>query len=253
MFWLLVCPKTNWSYLKTATPATYANVLPDIMKQALQILLAYLTCDNPVMVNKWNNILHSFWHKDNGDLIKTIAVNQNHVEFVIITGEGNEQNYQIPLYQEPNSFPIDKIEGLTVALNGKVDKVDGMGLSENSFTDAEKQKLETLQNYVHPDFHTMDQIEGLSETLQQINDNHNALVFIVEQLAQTIPPDTGLRKWNGYLWQKSPGNNGPVPIIGEVLEGRGDGRFLNGQYVKGEVTQDDPQNNEHFNPFVSYP
>lgn len=29
----------------------------------------------------------------------------------------------------------------------KVDKVEGMGLSENSFTDAEKQKLSELENY----------------------------------------------------------------------------------------------------------
>ncbi len=32
-------------------------------------------------------------------------------------------------------------------LSGKIDAVSGMGLSENSFTDAEKSKLESLENY----------------------------------------------------------------------------------------------------------
>lgn len=35
-------------------------------------------------------------------------------------------------------------------LNGKVDKVDGMGLSANDFTDADKEKLAGLENYTLP-------------------------------------------------------------------------------------------------------
>ena len=35
-------------------------------------------------------------------------------------------------------------------LNGKVDKVDGMGLSANAFTDADVEKLAGLENYTLP-------------------------------------------------------------------------------------------------------
>lgn len=37
--------------------------------------------------------------------------------------------------------------------NKKVDKVDGKGLSTNDYTAEEKQKLEGLNNYVHPSTH----------------------------------------------------------------------------------------------------
>ena len=39
---------------------------------------------------------------------------------------------------------------VTQAISGKVDKVDGKGLSTNDYTDAEKQKLAGLSNYTHP-------------------------------------------------------------------------------------------------------
>lgn len=41
----------------------------------------------------------------------------------------------------------DTLLGVQASLNGKVDKVEGLGLSENSFTDEEKQKLAGLENY----------------------------------------------------------------------------------------------------------
>lgn len=50
-----------------------------------------------------------------------------------------------------NKQEIDK--KLDNIANEKVDVVEGMGLSSNDFTDAEKQKLEGLSNYVHPSSH----------------------------------------------------------------------------------------------------
>lgn len=48
----------------------------------------------------------------------------------------------------------NKIKGLfstlETALTGKVDKVEGKGLSSNDFTAAEKRKLEGLENYSLP-------------------------------------------------------------------------------------------------------
>lgn len=52
---------------------------------------------------------------------------------------------------------IDEAEQLETAVSGKVDKVDGKGLSTNDFTTAEKTKLagveECANRYIHPDSH----------------------------------------------------------------------------------------------------
>src|SRR5690606_19116589 len=59
--------------------------------------------------------------------------------------------------------------------------------------------------------------------------------------------------WNGYEWHKRANNLNEFPVAGELLEGRGDGRFKGGDYVKGEVTNDDPQDDNDFYCFVNYP
>ncbi len=59
------------------------------------------------------------------------------------------------------------VQGLQTALDGKVDKADGMGLSHNDFTDNEKSKLASIaegaNKYVHPDTHSADMITETEE------------------------------------------------------------------------------------------
>lgn len=59
--------------------------------------------------------------------------------------------------------------------------------------------------------------------------------------------------WNGYRWYKTPANAFNYPIVGEELQGRGDGRFQSGEWVHGEVTSNNPTDDSDFNLFVSYP
>jgi len=53
---------------------------------------------------------------------------------------------------------VELVEGLSALLDSKVNKVDGMGLSEESYTTVEKTKLagieEAANAYVHPETHT---------------------------------------------------------------------------------------------------
>lgn len=135
------------------------------MKQALNILIAYLTCTDPVIQNKWLNLLHSFWHKDSGWLLKSITTISGGYRFTVLDGDGNETPYDINIPTLPNSQPMSYIDGLELSLNTKVDKVVGKGLSTNDFTTALKNKLDGLQNYVHPDFHQISEIEGLQDLL----------------------------------------------------------------------------------------
>lgn len=61
------------------------------------------------------------------------------------------------------------LENLDTALSGKVDKVDGKGLSTNDYTTAEKTKLAGIEaeanNYTHPATHPASMITGLPTSL----------------------------------------------------------------------------------------
>ncbi|MBQ0113738.1 MAG: hypothetical protein KBT03_11470 [Bacteroidales bacterium] len=92
------------------------------------------------------------------DLTKTNAV-QESKQWV------NSQNYQ-------NENQVDsKIANAKSQIDGelenKVDKVEGMGLSQNSFTNANKQKLDGLHNY--DDTEVMRLIGNLQTAINNIN------------------------------------------------------------------------------------
>lgn len=135
------------------------------MKQAINVLLAYLTCEEPVMQNKWLNLLSSFWHKDQGMLLKSITAQTGGYKVTMAKGDDTTIEQVISIPTLPNSQDIAFINGLQDALNTKVDKVSGKGLSTQDFTTTLKQKLEALENYIHPDFHQISEIEGLQEVL----------------------------------------------------------------------------------------
>ena len=66
----------------------------------------------------------------------------------LVDGEGTVESTTIEKTQLPSSYPITFITGLENALNGKVGRVAGKGLSSNDFTDALKAKLEALATTV---------------------------------------------------------------------------------------------------------
>ncbi|WP_166964587.1 hypothetical protein [Yeosuana marina] len=135
------------------------------MKQALNILIAYLTCTDPIIQNKWLNLLSSFWHKDSGWLLKSITAQSGGYKFTIVDSDGNEVDHIISVPALPNSQPISYIQDLQTTLDNKVDKAAGKGLSTNDFTTALKTKLDGLVNYVHPEFHQISEIEDLQTLL----------------------------------------------------------------------------------------
>lgn len=159
------------------------------MKQALSILIGYLTCEDPTVKTKWANLLASFWHKDEGKIVTGITTAPNgDVTIEIKDGDGNSESTTIPKVQLPTSHDISFINGLQDALNDKVDKVPGKGLSANDFTTALKQKLEALQNYVHPPTHSIAEVSGLQTALDGIptktselqNDGESGTPFLTE-------------------------------------------------------------------------
>lgn len=70
------------------------------------------------------------------DLDKPVSTaTQNAINIAIATLEGSSGS---------------QFTAINELLNQKVDKVEGMGLSSNDFTDEEKEKLAGLENYTHP-------------------------------------------------------------------------------------------------------
>lgn len=69
-------------------------------------------------------------------------------------------------YFDDHRHHIADVDGLQDALDGKVLKVEGMGLSTNDYTTAEKEKLggvaTNANNYSHPASHPASMITGLA-------------------------------------------------------------------------------------------
>ena len=137
------------------------------MVTALEILKSYITCEDPATRNKFFNLLDSFWHKADGKLFKTQTINQNGDKtFVFINKDGQQESITIPAL--PNSKPISFITNLSTELNNRVTKVPGKQLSTENFTTELLNKLNDLQNYVHPDTHQISEIENLAQALQDL-------------------------------------------------------------------------------------
>ena len=135
------------------------------MKQAINILKEYITCEDPGTRNKFFNLLDSFWHKDEGKVLKQYTVAQNgDITFQFVNADGSTSSVNLPAL--PNSRPISFIEGLAEALDDLVTKVPGKGLSTHDLTTELLNKLNGLQNYQHPEFHQINEVEGLPEALE---------------------------------------------------------------------------------------
>lgn len=157
------------------------------MKKAIEILIDYLTCTDPVIKTKWLNLLASFWHKDSGYVVKTIEVDEEGTtNFTFLKGDDTEEFVVIEKFVLPNEMPQSFITGLENALSNKVDKVTGKQLSTQDFTTSLKSKLEQLQNYVHPEFHQISEVQGLPDALESKQDKEAGKGLSTEDLTTEL-------------------------------------------------------------------
>jgi hypothetical protein len=129
-----------------------------------------------------------------------------------------------------NSYP----EGadLVTALNGKVDKVTGYGLSKNDFTDGWKTKLEGISTgaEVNPDL--MSESEGTVGTFTAKR-TINALTLKAIILAHS--PAGSRPASDVYPWAKA--ENRPTYVKGDVGLANADNTADNAKYVLGLIEQ----------------
>lgn len=132
------------------------------MKTSIDILKTWFQTGDKPTEQQFANLIDSFHHKDDGDLITsyTLATNGD-----LTLTFSDEQTVTAEKFVLPNTMPQTFIDGLVAALNGKVDKVTGKQLTTNDFTTALKNKLDALTQYVHPDAHAISFITGLQDAL----------------------------------------------------------------------------------------
>jgi hypothetical protein len=160
-------------------------------KVTKDIILSYSTCTDSAVLNRFQNILDSFWHKDEGLVfaksVKDIEAGTNTLSFR--KADGTLQNVVIDIPAAPvASKPISYIDELQTELNKLVQKVDGKGLSTNDLTTELLEKLNGLQNYVHPDQHQTADVEGLNDLIVQMQENISTITDAVpiDRISRTI-------------------------------------------------------------------
>ncbi|WP_299713664.1 hypothetical protein [uncultured Tenacibaculum sp.] len=138
------------------------------MKTSIDILKSWFQTGDKPTENQFENLIDSFHHKDDGNIISNYEVLQNgDVSFTFSDGNTTK----IEKFVLPNTMPQNFIEGLVETLNSKINKTTGKQLSDENFSLELKQKLEGLQNYIHPEFHQITEIEGLQEIIEAKVDN----------------------------------------------------------------------------------
>lgn len=214
------------------------------------------TGDRPTE-SQFGDLIDSFVHKTTGAVVIDKSYNEDTGVFSISFSDGITISFGV---NGSESEPISFIDGLEDALDGKVDKVAGRGLSTNDFTNALKTKLEDLQLIELPTFYEIGFINGLQAAL---DDKANANE-VVRSVNNVMPDDdgnvvipSGVYYWAGYKWDKSPDNLGDFPLAGEVITGRGQGIYENGEYIVAEFKRDIPEGQDinqdlDINIFVSY-
>ncbi|WP_442265867.1 hypothetical protein ACSIGC_16455 [Tenacibaculum sp. ZS6-P6] len=133
------------------------------MKTSLDILKSWFQTGDTPTENQFENLIDSFHHKDDGNIITNYEVLSNgDVSFTFSDGT----NTLIEKFVLPNTMPQNFIDGLIETLNSKVNKETGKQLSDENFSLELKQKLEGLQNYIHPEFHEITDVKGLQEAIE---------------------------------------------------------------------------------------
>lgn len=130
------------------------------MKESIEKLKSYFeTGDRPTQI-EFESLIDSFLHKDDGVAIKNISLNaEGNIVFAF-----SDKTEQI-IAQSSSGLPDGFVEDIQNALDKKVDKVTGKQLSAEDFTSLLKTKLEQLENYEHPEFHQINEVENLQGIL----------------------------------------------------------------------------------------
>jgi hypothetical protein len=100
------------------------------------------TGDRPTQ-GQFEDLIDSFIHKDSGAVVSSSNYNDDTGLLKIELSDGSAITFTVP-----KGFTITQIEGLADALDLKVDKQTGKGLSTNDYSALEKAKVQTATEHV---------------------------------------------------------------------------------------------------------
>ena len=149
------------------------------MKKPLHIIKTWFETGDVPTEQQFHDAFDSFHHKDNGEIILEKTVNEaGDVSFKFSDGEILTIEKFVPDVSKPTEYIdglVDAIRSITTNITtlqrGKVDKVDGKGLSDTNFKQFEKDKLADLENYIPPSSQPIVFIEELQTTLDELAQN----------------------------------------------------------------------------------
>ena len=173
---------------------------------------------NIAMVSKWDKVdLGSSQIQMNLNSNADVTIND---QDVILTNANFANHFTIP---STDGFATETF--VTEGLDSKVDKVEGKDLSSNDFTDAQKAKLASLENYddavvlakiaqektdreaALQNYYTIAQIDAKIASVlryQGVVDTRGALDTIVDPVVGDVwhvTEDAGEYAWNGTAWE----------------------------------------------------
>lgn len=88
------------------------------------------------------------------DAVPNADAAQENILYLVMNTATKHYDIYAKIKGSSGSYTMELLDDTTADLSGKVDKVEGKGLSTNDFTDAEKKKLDNIaegaNNYTHP-------------------------------------------------------------------------------------------------------
>ena len=144
------------------------------MKQTIAVLKSFFeTGDTPTQGN-FADLIDSFFHKDSGVIVSSTSVDSATGTITINFSDGTKTVIQ--QYTHPNTHTQAEIDNLvsdlsTIRTNiqnlqsNKVDKDGSKKLSDNNFSTALLQKLNSLNNYTKPASEPISYIQKLQDIL----------------------------------------------------------------------------------------
>ncbi|WP_271782229.1 hypothetical protein [Aquimarina algiphila] len=158
------------------------------MKKPLHLIKTWFETGDVPTQQQFHDAWDSFHHKDNGEVLVGKTVNdKGDITFVFSDKEELTIEKFIPDVSKPIGYIDGLVEQLTGILDaidglqsGKVDTIDGKGLSDTNFSQGEKDKLEGLQNYTPPTSQPVSFIEGLQMIVDELTQDLNLKVNQVD-------------------------------------------------------------------------
>lgn len=115
-------------------------------KKSIPELKSYFETGDVPSEGQFADLIDSFHHKDNGVLVTGHSYDGDTGVFVLQFSDGTQETFTIP-----TDIDMSTVAGLIDALDGKVDKVIGKGLSTNDYDNTEKAQVAANKTHTEDD------------------------------------------------------------------------------------------------------